>query len=119
MTLTLDLTPAEEARLTTAARQAGVAPTALLKKFVDSLPGNPPTMLPETKVRQQTKQETKTTSQGRARGTRRQEPVAAETGQENPPSLRGLGMFAHVPGGAEQYAQEKQAQIIWEERPRA
>lgn len=34
MTLTIELTPTEEARLTAAARQAGLAPTELARKLV-------------------------------------------------------------------------------------
>ena len=37
MTLTIDLTVAEEAHLNAAARNAGVAPQALLKNIVESL----------------------------------------------------------------------------------
>ena len=38
MTLILNLSSAEEARLTAAARQAGLAPDALLRSFVNRLP---------------------------------------------------------------------------------
>lgn len=41
MILTLDLTATEEARLSAAARQQGVAPEALLKKLVNTLPPSP------------------------------------------------------------------------------
>ena len=41
MTITLDLTPTEEARLVAAARQEGIAPELVLKKLLaDHLPPN-------------------------------------------------------------------------------
>jgi hypothetical protein len=47
MTLTIELTPTEEARLTAAARQAGLAPTELARKLVtEHLPAATPD-LPE------------------------------------------------------------------------
>ena len=80
MILAIDLTPVEEERLVTAARRAGVAPVAFLKKYVDSLP---------------------LTSS-----------VASKSeGIQEQKTLRGLGMFAHVPGGSEEYAREKQTEI--------
>ncbi len=85
MTVMIDLTDVEEARLAAAARRAGVAPAVLLKQIVGSLPA-PDVVSP---VRQ--------------------------TSGERPP-LRGYGMFAHVPGGSEEYAREKQAEIAREER---
>lgn len=45
MTLTIDLSPAEEARLKVAARQKGLAPSALAKQLVaEHLPVEDPTL---------------------------------------------------------------------------
>jgi hypothetical protein len=42
MTLTIELTPEEEARLAAAARRVLLAPEALIRKWVDALPPLPP-----------------------------------------------------------------------------
>ncbi len=49
MTVTLDLTPAAEARLAEAARGEGIAPDALLKLLVNRLPLSSPSLRMEQK----------------------------------------------------------------------
>ncbi len=46
-----------------------------------------------------------------------QEEVGTKTDQPGQPKrLRGYGMFAHIPGGSEEFAWEKQKEIEREER---
>lgn len=50
MTLTIELTPEEEARLTAAAQSVLLAPEALIRRWVDALPPLPPAALKDSTV---------------------------------------------------------------------
>ena len=65
MTLTIDLTPAEQARLAAAARQTGMEPAALAKQLVtDHLPTDSASLSASAAVREQNRIATILAAQG-------------------------------------------------------
>lgn len=89
MTVTLHLTPAEEAKLAEAARQEGIAPDALLKRIVNRLPFSPSVSFSEPKD---------------------------ETGTREAVISAALGSLAHVGASVEDLHRERQADKAREEQ---
>lgn len=99
MTLTIDLTPAEEARLQVVAREKGVALNECARQLLTE-------QLPDL-----------TANGADAEAPQRTTP---DKGGIRPPQKRpsAFGKYAFVAGGSEEFAKEKQAEIEYEDRAR-
>jgi len=130
MALIIELTPEQEAHLAAVAQQEGLAPNELARKFVIEhlparLPQNETTVSAQTPVMKRDPELVERVKSIRGKYAQvgvttddlHRERRADEEHEKR--QLQGLGMFAHVPGGSEAFAREKQTEIEREDRPRS